>query len=505
MAKRDTSITLQCNWCKAEFHPWANRSDTFYCSRRCRILHVNARRTGTAVAPAALPVRSSESSISQATMPIRPPTPTTAATPSTPSMAEVGDDWREAGRHWIQVADWLAERRAARVRAQAAQSATDNPYRVVALEGKTITIGGYGGSLRVEHDQLVVTDGHSYGDQPSRSETLSRGVHNCTQVVWITDGGAGNISIQALRWLASQNITLTLLTERGEVLGVIYPSPSAPATLGTVQQGSGRPDIRLRRSQYALQPSGRDVVIAHALVERKVAAQQATAEKHPELPDQGRAIEATSLALAWLRHEPVIPSLRTLDGIRVLEGRAARGYFAGWVGLSLRLDAKARQRWPDHWKTIAERNSALTRWQSPRKATNPAQAALNLLYGRLESQIRQSLNAIGADLACGVAHADLQNRDSLVYDAMEGLRASVDDLFLTFLQRHTFGPDDFIAGIDGSVSVHPALCKVLVELCHVEQRTCDVEARWLSTLILDEVHAAPIANTSRSAASRKRR
>ena len=67
------------------------------------------------------------------------------------------------------------------------------------------------------------------------------------------------------------------------------------------------------------------------------------------------------------------------------------------------------------------------------------------------------------------------------------------------------GPGDFIGGLDGSVSLHPALAKVLVELCHVEQRRCDDEVRWLKTLILDEVRSLDPAPTSPTASPTRRK
>jgi CRISPR-associated endonuclease Cas1 len=395
---------------------------------------------------------------------------------------EIGAEWRASGEHWQRVVDWLAVRRQAQQARQREQQ-EDNPYRTNALEGRTLVLGGFGAGLFVQHDQLVLKQGRTHSTQETSSETLHRGVHGVTAIVWLTNGGAGSLSLAALKWCASQNITVSMLTERGDVLAVVHPAVDAPATLGIPGQGNGRPDIALRRAQYSAQPSGKDVVVARWIIERKIAAQRATATKHPELPDQRRALDATAQALAWLHLDTPPPYLHTIDGVRLLEAKVASGYFAAWRGLSLRLDAKARARWPAHWLTVGPRLSALTRYQSPRNATNPAQACVNFLYGGLESQVRQSLNAIGADLACGLLHSD-KPRDNLVLDAMEPLRGLVDDLFLSFLSKHVFGPGDFQARSDGSVAIHPALCKVLVALCRIEQRRVDAEARALRDQLL---------------------
>jgi CRISP-associated protein Cas1 len=188
--------------------------------------------------------------------------------------------------------------------------------------------------------------------------------------------------------------------------------------------------------------------------------------------------------LDWLEAEPPPPFLCSLIGLRALEAKAARGYFGGWVGLTLRVDASAKTRWPALWLTVAERNSPLTCWHGPRNATNLGQAMLNFCYTLLESQVRQALNVIGADVACGILHADDPTRDSLVYDAMEGLRGAVDDLLLTFWQQHVFSAIDFQANTAGAVQIHPTLRRVLIDLCRLAQRRVDDEARWLRSLLL---------------------
>jgi CRISPR-associated endonuclease Cas1 len=293
------------------------------------------------------------------------------------------------------------------------------------------------------------------------------------------------LTIEALKWASSQNITIRILTNRGEHLATIFPSPDAPQALGIPRQENGKPDVQLRRAQYNLQPSGRDVPLARAIILRKLEAQWTCLEKHPELPDRERAYEALKVAHSWLSLDPPTKATSTLDGVRLYEARAANMYFAAWRGLHLKLDASAQKRWPEPWKTVSERRSPLTRWMSPRQAVNPAQAMLNFAYSMLESQTRQALNAIGADVACAVVHADRDARDSLVFDILEPLRGLVDDLFLSFLGEHTFSAGDFSVMSTGAVTVHPSLCKVLAEMVRVPQRQADDEARWFRSQLVD--------------------
>jgi CRISPR/Cas system-associated endonuclease Cas1 len=59
---------------------------------------------------------------------------------------------------------------------------------------------------------------------------------------------------------------------------------------------------------------------------------------------------------------------------------------------------------------------------SPRLASSPANALLNLLYALLEGESRLSAAAMGLDPGIGVLHVDTPNRDSLACDLMMNLR-----------------------------------------------------------------------------------
>ena len=60
-----------------------------------------------------------------------------------------------------------------------------------------------------------------------------------------------------------------------------------------------------------------------------------------------------------------------------------------------------------------ERTSLLAPNDNGRHATNPYHAILNYALALLESQVRQEINVVGLDAACGFLHADKLHRDSL--------------------------------------------------------------------------------------------
>jgi CRISPR-associated endonuclease Cas1 len=509
---RDESITLTCAYCNSPFHPWRNRvksgNPSRYCSVTCRargaLTSINsnaptepipvreADNTGAVVmigtnAVSVTDLDSAETVVKLAGKARKASKAVDISMGSAIRRAhESGDEWRKSGEHWDKVAQWWAARQTAT--AQRYTQGEDSgrlAYSPTAAEGRIITLSGFGARLSVKGASLQIAPGRTYSTEQSEPETLYRGLHGVSTILWITNGGAGMLTLEAIKWCSSQNIAVRILTNRGEHLATIFPSPDAPQALGIPQEENGRPDVTLRRAQYRLMESGRDVPLARQIILRKLVAQRECLDRHPELPERYRGYQAIDIAAQWLSLEPPTPGTSTLNGVRLYEARAANAYYACWRGLRLKVDGSAEKKWPPPWKEIAERKSPLTRWQSPRQATNPAQAMLNLVYAMLESQVRQALNAIGADPACGVVHSDRDARDSLVYDIMEPIRGKVDHLLLDFIAAHTFAAGDFNAMSTGAVSIHPSLCQVLANMVRVPQRHADDEARWLRAQLVD--------------------
>jgi len=97
---------------------------------------------------------------------------------------------------------------------------------------------------------------------------------------------------------------------------------------------------------------------------------------------------------------------------------------------------------------------------------------VNFAYSLLESQIRQALNVIGADVACGILHADHQSlRDNLLFDCIEPLRGLVDDLLLT---EHSPESPRRQSGEEGPARLADSAC-----LCKQnEVAPCHLPAVW---------------------------
>jgi len=397
--------------------------------------------------------------------------PETAAVPSADvqareqDMAAAGQEWLASGIRFERVTAELTKRERG---------------------SRTLILAGHGANLRVERDALIVTEGHTHNPQTPLTYTLFRGMHDVERIICLNPSGM--LSFPAVQWCAEQDITVTLLDRSGGVLATLTPEAKV--------------DVLLRRQQYLASTSGQDVVIARALVRRKLERQLQTLQEHSALPGAERAAEVLEQALSWLSLPTLPPWLESLSMVRTYEGRAASAYFAAWVGLPLCWAKADTKRVPPHWLNVRARNSPLSHNGMPRHAVDPTNALLNYAYAVLESQTRAALSRHGFDLACGFLHADTDRRDSLVYDLMECERGAVDGLVLDFLRATTFHKCDFTVVSDGSCRLHPQLARAVVAACRVPQARLEEQARWLRGVLLQEGLVQAVV--SRSTATRGR-
>jgi CRISPR-associated protein Cas1 len=359
--------------------------------------------------------------------------------PAPPSPAERGRQWSDT-----------AQRYAAKT-----QQALRNDRSVLIL-------AGYGAALRVERGALVVKEGFTYHPQTPVTHVLHPAMHHVGRIVCLDCRGA--VSFDAVRWCASQHVAVSLLDRHGQLVSELAPPTSA--------------DVALRRAQYSLTAQQRANVAA-ALLRAKLQAQAATLAAY--VPDAFYAVGVLA-TVQQLLHIPVQHPFELFP----IEMRAAAAYFEAWQGVGVRWKASDKRKVPPHWLTVRTRASTLGSARN-RHAVDPCNAILNYAYGMLEGQCRTALAAVGFDVACGVLHADKQNRDSLVYDLMEPLRPLVDAKVLGLLARTTFHYGDFLLANDGACRVHPQLARYVVSTCRLPDAPVIDTARRLRG---DVLHAA---------------
>jgi CRISPR-associated protein Cas1 len=156
-----------------------------------------------------------------------------------------------------------------------------------------------------------------------------------------------------------------------------------------------------------------------------------------------------------------------------LEGKGAADYYVAFEDIPVRWSVRDRKLVPEHWLTIGPRQSPL-KTNTPRYATNPANAIRNLTFTVLANQVRIAAAVRGFDVACGWLHADKEYRDSLVYDLMEPYRPLIDEKVIELVTNAKFTYGDFVTTKEGQVRLHPALAKFVVATCVMPWTEIDV-------------------------------
>ena len=135
-----------------------------------------------------------------------------------------------------------------------------------------------------------------------------------------------------------------------------------------------------------------------------------------------------------------------LDGLRGLEGDAARSYFSVFPRLIL-SDASAFE----------------FRERSRRPPLDPVNALLSFLYTLLTHDVRGAIEAVGLDSFVGFLHRDKPGRSGLALDLMEELRPFVADrLALSLINRKQIREEHFRHAETGAVYLNDEGRKIVL-------------------------------------------
>jgi CRISP-associated protein Cas1 len=189
----------------------------------------------------------------------------------------------------------------------------------------------------------------------------------------IVEATGGYVTWEALRWLASNGVSVTLLQFNGKPAFVALPDAPVHALDRIAQlRAHSDPERRLQ--------------VARAFVEAKV---RASVRAVPEC--------------AWAA---VAPRITTLDGLVLYEGRVAEAY---WRGRGVVRD------YPN--------------------ARDPTNAVLDYAYGLLESRARLTIHRLSLEPSVGFLHQPRETKSAFVYDVMEPWRTEADDVALALVPK----------------------------------------------------------------------
>jgi CRISPR-associated endonuclease Cas1 len=314
--------------------------------------------------------------------------------------------------------------------------------------GGVITARGYGVTVKVHSNHLIVSDGFGRRRRTRRfhrtdSGSRSRGLRRLVII-----GRSGYITLDALRWLHDTGAEFLHLDTSSELITASVASEVDLAAL--------------RRAQALAADGPAGVEIARHMLTLKVEGQRDVAF---ELARTASTCGATDAAgqLDWCLSK--LRDTEDLAWLLTYEAAAAAVYWDGWAPLPLRFPQREIATIPEHWRTFGGRSSLIT--GAPRKATNPANAILNYLYALLEAETIFACHTLGLDPGLGIFHRDRGGRSSMALDLMEAARPAVDAYVLAMLTQRTLSGREFVETREGACRITPRLAEQLADTCEV--------------------------------------
>jgi CRISPR-associated protein Cas1 len=277
----------------------------------------------------------------------------------------------------------------------------------------------------------LAKDGETVAVRVDGETRLRVPIHNLGGVVCFGQVGC---SPYLMGFCGRRGVALSFLSQNGRFLARV--------------QGPTSGNVLLRREQYRRSDDeAASAALARALVAAKVANCRWVLQR--ALRSSTESPESTALAAAAAELAQLLQQLEaeaSLDGVRGLEGRAARVYFEVF-------DPLIGQQKEDFF--FRERSR-----RPPRDAMN---ALLSFLYTLLRHDVEGALEGVGLDPAVGFLHRDRPGRPSLALDLMEELRPYLADrLALSLVNRRQVQGSGFTTDEGGGVRMDEATRKTVL-------------------------------------------
>lgn len=306
-----------------------------------------------------------------------------------------------------------------------------------------LVINGHGARLYVSNGALIVQSGYTH--HPQRHQEWRFFPHDTNMPSKIISlDGSGSISLDALDWLASQNVPLIRIDWRGNV----------QASVGWAGKIT---NLRMSAAQFEAKKRDGGLEIAKRLIDAKIRNSISTINLFFDVS------KAREINRGLRGAQGKLPFARSVGSVLGIEGIAAVAYFEGWQSLPLNWKGTGRKPIPLDWYRVGPRSSATRERLKNKNASHPVNAMLNYTYAVLESQVRTQIVVSGLDPDISFLHSRKLRRPGLVFDLMEPLRPIADRIVLEIIQTETFHPTDFQLRRDGVCRLNPALAKVIAK------------------------------------------
>jgi CRISPR-associated protein Cas1 len=237
-----------------------------------------------------------------------------------------------------------------------------------------------------------------------------------------------------LGFCGERGVAVSFLTENGRFLARV--------------QGPVSGNVLLRREQYRKADDEVSAAgITRAVLAAKIANSRTVLQR--ALRDRPESSGAGALRAATATLGQHLDSLRDgipLDGLRGIEGNAARIYFEVFDDL-----------------ITQQKGDFFFRERSRRPPLDNVNALLSFLYTLLRHDCEAALESVGLDPAVGFLHRDRPGRASLALDLMEELRAFLADrLALSLINLQQIRGDGFSRNESGGVVMDQATRKTVL-------------------------------------------
>jgi len=222
---------------------------------------------------------------------------------------------------------------------------------------------------------------------------------------------------------AERQVGLSFLSEHGRFLARV--------------EGETKGNVLLRREQYRLADSDiASTEIARGFLVGKLGNSRQVLLRGSRERSDPKQTESLDQAAEYLaRQVKEIEKKGNLDGLRGLEGDAARKYFSVFANL-----------------VISDSAAFQFRERSRRPPLDPVNALLSFLYTLLTHDVRGAIECVGLDSFVGFLHRDRPGRAGLALDLMEELRPFVADrLALSLINRNQLREQHFRYAETGAV------------------------------------------------------
>ena len=339
-------------------------------------------------------------------------------------------EWAERCDYWQRKADERPNKRKRREK-----------------ETRGLILAGHGISISVHRGTLLIQDGNTHYPSQKRIFRFFKGDLNKPPRIVLVDG-SGNITLDAIDWLAEQRVDLIRTKWDGRISLVCAATGYAADSKKVAWQIATRGNSA-KRLQFAV-----------PLIAEKIKATLFNLENLlPPSVSRDKAIEAAKGGLATLRTKPP----NNISRLLALEGAVAQGYWFAWRALPIKWQAKSRYPIPEEWTRFFSRSSLKQDVHfGNRHATHPINAMLNYIYTILEAQTRVRVIGDGYDPSIGILHHDIRaDRHSFVFDSMEPKRPVVDRAIIKLILDEEFSGADFTLQRDGVCRLNPDLARTV--------------------------------------------